>query len=400
MMVHKFRHSIGATLLGWFLILSLVPLLTVSWYGYVQTVESVIEMQSNKLTDSAELDVVSLSSHFHEATRNLQSWSQLRTPMEILDAARRDFIHSGQSIGDFIHSAEYKKFSARQPKTILKLAKQYDYVYDLFLIDLEGNILYTVQGESDLGTNLLTGPYSKTQFGEAYRMSINDGKAHFSDLMRYGPSNNILTGFITQPLLDDSGKMVGIMALQLNMKSLFGSIDKQTKGMQQYLVGSDGLLRTAIDGDEDILSRRISTDVFWSWYKEHGMHGQYSDTMKEIAALYTGPDGKKVFGEHRSINLLGVRWAHISEIDEAEMMAVPKQLFSAILVFTLIVIAIIIGASIVIARRIVKPIAQLSFSGEQYMRGVKGVQVSLDTDNELGKFGKLFNALIQQARER
>ena len=392
----KFKHSIGRTLTGWFLFLSLLPLAMLSWYGYVQTAQSVDEMQRNKLSNSAVLNVANLNSHFYEATRNLQSWSQLRTPEEILFAAREDFRQSGQGLGDFTQSGEYKEFKAKAPKTMLKLAKQYDYVYDLFLIDLEGNILYTVAEESDLGTNLLNGPYSKTRFAEAYRMTLGDGKAHFSDLVRYAPSNNILTGFITQPMVDDTGKIIGIMGLQLNMNSLFGSIEKQTKGMHHYLVGADGLLRTPIDREGDVLNRRINTEVFWSWYKEHGIHGRYSDTMDENAILYVGPNGKKVLGEHRSINLLGVRWAHISEIDETEVLAVPKRLFTTIAIFLVVVVVVIVIASLMIARRIVKPIKLLSLASQQYMDGVKGVHVSSDADNEIGAFGKLFNALIRK----
>ncbi len=396
MKLRQYTHSIGATLLGWFLALSLVPLLSVAWYGYVQTAQSVNEMQRSKLADSAALNVTTLHDRFYGAVRDLESWSQLRTPLDILSAVSLRFAQSGQDLGVFIHSTEYEKIIAVQPMTVLKLAKHYDYVYDLFLIDLEGNILYTVKKESDLGTNLLNGPYSKTRFAQAYRRSLEDGKAHFSDLEHYGPSQGVLTGFITQPIRDDSGKMIGIMGLQLNMKALFDPKKIQNSGIHQYLVGGDGLLRTSMERESDVLSRRISTEIFWSWYKEHGMRGHFSDTMDETASVYAGPNGKKVLGEHKSINLLGVRWAHISEIDESEVLAVPHRLFIAILIFSLIVAGVVIVAAIMIARRIVQPITQLSSASEQYMNGVKGVKVTLDATNEIGEFGELFNALIHK----
>ncbi len=392
----RYDHSLKITLMFWFLILSLVPFIVVAWYGYIHTVQSVDELQRNKLSDTAAINVATLDERFYEASRSLLSWSELYTPRSILQSLSQRYERSNQRLCEFISSNDYLQVIDAQPKTLEKIAHTYDYVYDLFLIDLKGNILYTIKHESDLGTNLLNGSYSKTRFAKAYRTSLADGKAHFSDLEHYRPSNGILTGFITQPMRDESGNMVGIMAIQLHMDLLFGSIKMDDKKMRQYLVGSDGLLRTSIGNESDILNRRISTEAFWDWYKEHGLHGNYSDTMDEVANVYMGPDGKMVLGEHRSINLMGVRWAHISEMDEADMLAVPNHLLTTILIFSLIVGVIVIIAGIVIARRIVKPLALLSHASQQYMNGVKGIQVTLDTDNEVGAFGDVFNALIQK----
>ena len=45
--------------------------------------------------------------------------------------------------------------------------------YDLFLIDSDANIVYTVFKEDDLGTNLLTGPFSGSSIAEVYRRAVN-----------------------------------------------------------------------------------------------------------------------------------------------------------------------------------------------------------------------------------
>ncbi len=391
-----FSQSLKTTLLFWFLTLSILPFTALSWYGYVHTVENVQEMQRNKLTDSAALNIETLKSRFYEAVRDLDSWSQLRTPIDILTSMKEKFTKSEMNISDFVNSPQYEKLRAVQPKTVEKIAKEYDYVYDLFVIDLDGNILYTVAKEPDLGTNLQTGPYSKTYFAQAYRKTLNDGKAHFSDLERYAPSNNVLTGFITQPIRDASGKMVGIMGLQLNMEVLFGSMNLKSRGLHQYLVGVNGLLRTPYDDPMEVLQRRISTEVFWNWYREHGLHQNFSDTMIEKATLYKGPNGNMVLGEHRSIDLLGVRWAHISEIDESEVMAVPQRLFETLMVFAGFMLAVVITAAIIIARRIVKPITQISHASHEYISGNKKATVTLDVKNEIGQFGAVFNALLEK----
>lgn len=391
-----FSNSLKVSLLFWFLTLSIVPFLTVGWYGYVKTVESVDTMQRNKLRDTAALSIEALNTQFYESVRDLKSWSQLRTPLDILVSIEGKFTQSGKSIGDFVHSPEYTKLRVDQPTSIEKMATQYDYVYDIFVIDLNGNILYTIAQESDLGTSLQNGPYSRTRFAQTYRKTLSDGKTHFSDIEKYAPSNNLLAGFVTQPIRDDSGKMIGVLGLQLNMDVLFGSMGSKSAGLHQYLVGTDGLLRTSIDEDHEVLVHRIITKGFWDWYKDNGRNANYTDTMVKPASLYEGPDGRMVLGEQRSIDLLGVRWAHISEIDQSEVMAIPNTLLKTLLVFMALILAAVITTAILIARRIVRPIGILSDASKQYMDGVKGIEIDLHSSNEIGIFGNLFNTLIHK----
>ena len=393
--IEYFSKSLKATLLFWFLALSIIPFTAIAWYGYSHTVESIYNMERNKLSDTAALNIERLKSRFYEAVRDLDSWSQLRTPLDNLLNIEKKFIQSGRSIDDFVHTPQYSQLREIQPKSLEKIARQYDYVYDLFLIDLSGNILYTVAQEADLGTNLQYGPYSKTRFAQCYRKTIADGRTHFSDIEYYAPSNNLLTGFISQPIRDSSGKMIGVMGLQLNMEVLFGSLNTKRNGLHQYLVGVDGLLRTAIERENEILKRRISTKIFWSWYKEHGIRSNFSETMAEVASIYPDPDGNTVLGEHHSIDLLGVRWAHISEMNQAKIMEAPNHLFQTLFIFTAVMLFGVVLIAIMISRRIVKPITALSQASEKYMSGEKGVYVSLDTTNEIGEFGNVFNALIQ-----
>ncbi|SFV65527.1 Methyl-accepting chemotaxis protein [hydrothermal vent metagenome] len=106
---------------------------------------------------------------------------------------------------DFIHSDEYSAISANIGTKLTRFEDDYDYVWDVFFIDLKGNILYTNEHESDLGTSLMTGPYKDTKFADTFRKTLKDQKIHFSDLERYGPSNNMITCFLTAPIINENG---------------------------------------------------------------------------------------------------------------------------------------------------------------------------------------------------
>ncbi|NCF69985.1 MAG: hypothetical protein GWP61_28920, partial [Chloroflexi bacterium] len=44
--------------------------------------------------------------------------------------------------------------------------------YDIFLVDPQGNIVYSVFKEVDFGTSLISGPYADTNFGEVFRTAL------------------------------------------------------------------------------------------------------------------------------------------------------------------------------------------------------------------------------------
>ncbi|MDD4854441.1 MAG: ATP-binding protein [Sulfuricurvum sp.] len=393
------RSSLRTIILFWFLILSIFPFMGVAWYAYVKTVDNVVLLESNKLSSTAALNVSTLTNRFNESVKNLANWSNFAIPVKDFLALRSAFLLSKKTLNTFVHTPQYAILLNSQPKTMAKLAAQYDYVYDLFLIDMEGNILYTVKKEAYFGTNLKNGPYSRSRFAQAFRVSAEDGKAHFSDIEHYGPSGGMLAGFITHPLMDESGKMIGIMAMQLNMEIFFGTIGVNSQDVRHYLVGSDGLLRTPLHHPNEVLSRRISTEMFWNGHKEHGVFGKYPDTMTEEAGFYTGPDGQRVLAEYHLVDLLGVRYAHISEIDEREVMRVPNTMATALFFLSLMIAGIIVLTALMISGRIMEPIRELSNASIRYIRGVKGVRVTLRDQNEIGQFGEVFNTLIGTQEE-
>ncbi|MFT6030324.1 MAG: hypothetical protein ACI8O8_002068 [Oleiphilaceae bacterium] len=55
----------------------------------------------------------------------------------------------------------------------INLSKNYHNVYDIFLIDTQGNILFTVEPEAGFGTNLFTGKYYETQFSIASKKNFH-----------------------------------------------------------------------------------------------------------------------------------------------------------------------------------------------------------------------------------
>ncbi|MEE9308789.1 MAG: methyl-accepting chemotaxis protein [Spirochaetia bacterium] len=88
---------------------------------------------------------------------------------------RRDLEDAGDgSVYSTAHREQHGFFSG--------YAELHGYL-DVFLIDLEGNIVYNISEDQTYGTNLIAGPFAKSSLGESYRQ-VNTamyGQAHLVD---------------------------------------------------------------------------------------------------------------------------------------------------------------------------------------------------------------------------
>lgn len=81
-------------------------------------------------------------------------------------------------------------------------------LYDIFMVDLKGNLIYTDFKEKDFGTNLINGVYSKTGLGKVYKkaLDLNKNEIAFEDFAPYEPSYNLAASFIATPIFIEGKK--------------------------------------------------------------------------------------------------------------------------------------------------------------------------------------------------
>jgi methyl-accepting chemotaxis protein len=214
--------------------------------------------------------------------------------------------------------------------------------YDFFLIDEAGNIIYTVEKEADLGTNLLTGDYQDTSLADVFRRALDSevsGAVALSDLEHYAPSDGAPAIFAATRLIDAQGKLMGVLALQLPSDVIAG-IMRFTEGMgdsgETYLVGTDLLMRSdsRFSDESTILITEVDTPTVKAALQgERGV-----DFIRDYR-------GVEVLSAYDLIEFDGVRWAVMAEVDAAEiersagsilasLLAAAGALFALVLVTT------------------------------------------------------------------
>jgi len=395
-------RSLRFTILFWFLLLSLIPLAIISYESNESSVKNLKKSSFHDLQQASILGRKFVNNWFYYRKVDISNWSQTRANREFLTKLSKDFHNNSKSLKEFITSSKYLETTAAMEADMLTLVRQYDYVYNLFLIDKSGNILYSVSKEDDLGTNLVSGKYSSTKFASAFAKTLKDGEVYFSDLELYEPSNNMVAGFLTAPLVDKDGESIGVFAVQIKLDRIFNlfeeKIDK-SKSYTHYLVGVDSLLRSKITLDEEVLKFKVSSEQYKLWYKEHGPSGIEPTDQEEIIFSYLDPLENEVFGLHQDINILGIKWVLISEVSKDSIHAITNKAALRTFMFFLITMIIVIVVSLLISRRIVKPLRVLSDTSIEFSKGKRDIRIEVDVDGEIGLLASAFNTMIESLQQ-
>lgn len=131
-----------------------------------------------------------------------------------------------------------------------RFQQQYGF-YDVFLVDTKGNVVYSVEKETDVGTNLLNGPYKDSGLAKVYRLSVESkDKPSHASFQPYEPSFNVPASFMAMPVFDRD-KFIGSVVVQLsiepinNIMTFNGELVQSGLGEtgEAYIVGEDYTMR-------------------------------------------------------------------------------------------------------------------------------------------------------------
>ena len=196
-------------------------------------------------------------------------------------------------------------------------------VYDVFLFDPEGNLVYTSFKELDYATNLVSGKWKDTDLGRGFRAARDNPFPSFVkyfDFAPYQPSHGAPASFISAPVLDDAGGFLGVLAFQFPADRI-NHIMQFTAGMgetgETYVVGQDLLMRSDSRFSEQPTTLKTKVDTVTARLALDG------ETGFELTPDYRGIP---VFSAYGPLEFEDVSWAVMAEMDESEVMAPALEL--------------------------------------------------------------------------
>jgi len=341
--------KLSSKLIGSFLVVGIVPFLVIGGYALLEA-SSALETQSyGQLEGLREIKKMQIEKFFSErrgdmgvimetvATLRREAISKMRAiremrkgeveryfkdRLEILEDVKKNlrFVEGVRELSDLIRegldSPRYKEAYNHRFTGLKTFQKSFGF-YDVFIIDMAGNVVFTVEKESDWGENLLTGKLKDSGLARAFR----EGKigSTFVDFSWYEPSK-APAGFFAAPIIDSYGNTIGVAAFQASTDDI-NNIMNDRSGMgktgEVYLVGPDKLMRS------DMVLDMANHSVKASFTNQDKGKVDTLATREALAGksgedVFQGIFGQPILGAYSPVKAGPVTWAIIARVDVAE----------------------------------------------------------------------------------
>jgi PAS domain S-box-containing protein len=322
-------------------------------------------------------------------------------------------------------NSQYSEVHLKYHSVLNNYRKKFNH-YDILMVEPDnGHIVYSSIKETDFATSLKTGPYKDTIIADIFNNALNTkkgGRARLTDYAQYTPSYLDPFAFISSPIYDKD-KLIGVLIFQLSARVIdeimTGNKNWRNEGFgnsgETYIVGADYLMRT---------NSRFLTEDTDNYFKELRHIGTYKDTIRKIKSHSTtilfqkvvtnasrkalaGQTATEIIKDYRKISVLsaytplnisGVKWALLSEIDSAEVFAPIEKLKRTTILFSVIIMALTTVAGILISNSITKPLKTLTNAIEGLGQGKDFKEVEQHSPDEIGRLSESFNKMARNIR--
>lgn len=342
-------------------------------------------------------------------------WTRYMQYMYIVDNpySRNDRYKFNDAGDGSEYSATHARYEAILAKYIV------DFGYDnMMLFDTEGNMIWGNSKAEMFGTNLIMGPCAGTPFDELFlrvRKSMYSGDVQVVDFFTSPYAMGKPIALMGAPVLD-GGKEIGVLLLQFPIDEIqrvmtenFGW-EKEGLGKtgEAYLAGPDMLLRSA---------SRLHHEDPERYFKEMAKAGYPPSTIeavrragtviltqpartKAVESALAGQSGTAILTNYRGVPALtsyapldipGLRWVVVAEMEASEAFAPLADLTRGILIWSIVLVLVVTLVAGVLGRRFVQPIFQLVDGVRRLRSGERDVKIKVDTYDEFADLAGAFN---------
>ncbi len=371
-----------------FLLTVFLPLGISGYVNYKNYIKILEQEKTGVLLSMAENKIVNIENYLQEAKRITAVLSAAPVVMDAVGAFASVFENG-------ITSPAYEE-ADKQFRPRLSKHRELLELNDILLISLEGNVVFSVVRHSDLGTNLVTGPYKDGQLARAFKDFNPSQSIEVSNFSYYPPSRKPVL-FTLAPIFQD-GMVRGFIAVQLNTEKIY-ALTSDYKGL-----GSTG---------EILLGLKINTDVVFANPLRHDPGAAFSKKIVIGSPLalpaqqaVQGIDGSGTSTDYRGEQVLAVwkylpsaRWGLVAKIDTKEAFAPVIAVRNWTLFICIATACAGLLAAFYVAKSISWPIQTLQKGVEIVGSGNLDYQVGMSSDDEIGRLSRAFDAMTENLKK-
>ena len=264
----------------------------------------------------------------------------------------------------------------------------------------DGLVMYSLQMEPDLFTSLVNGPHADSNDGRCYRRVMEkdwpdiEGAIVIEDFARDDAWTDMPTACMATAILEND-QVTGVLIMRISVDGL-NQLMSMRPGLgntgETYIAGPDLLMRTdsRFESSSTILTRRVDT--------EGSRRALDGETGKGMIVDYRG---EPVFSVWQPVHFGDIRWALLSEIDEAEVYAGVRRTIFLQGVWWFLLLLLLSAVAYAFARRIERPIVALVNRAHELSDGdYEGRVEVVGGGLEFTELVHSFNHMAGQIKER
>jgi methyl-accepting chemotaxis protein len=284
-------------------------------------------------------------------------------------------------------------------------------LYDAFLVNMDGMVVYSVFKEKNFATSLVDGPYKNSGLARVYKkaLKLKHGEIAFDDFKPFTPSYNAPASFIATPLFfheDLEGVLIFQLPIQklnsmMNFSGKFKEVGLGNTG-ESFLVGQDMMMKTDsrfVKEIQDPLVQKLGTTI-----------GVFKVDTEPVRRVLNGESGVMIAKDYRGVSILnsytpvnffGAKWGVIVKMDEDEALESVVNTRNIIIVLAIVIIVILILLTIIsIQKLIVNKLSLLQDAAYDLAKGEGDLtqQIKLAKGDEMHEVGANINDFIEKVR--
>ncbi|WP_434666513.1 ATP-binding protein [Aeromonas sp. NJAU223] len=278
---------------------------------------------------------------------------------------------------------------------------------DIFLVDLNGDVVYSVTKQPNFATNLLSGPYQASGLGNTFakvKRRLDGGQPprqifEFTDFGR-----NELTGkvvaYLAAPVMqyDDVRGVVIFELLPDKLNQIMAEREGLGNTGETILIGPDKRMRAdawlapefSVENSFSPNFRPLQTPLILTALSgEQGVGPFLSYHDDEVLAAYT------------QVKVFDTEWAFIAEISTSEAYSPIRQLETLVILLGAASLLLLILFSRWLSHSITAPLRSLTAAAEQVADGALDHPITIPrTDDDIDRLAQAFRHMQRSVKDK
>ncbi|MDQ7045567.1 MAG: methyl-accepting chemotaxis protein [Sulfurimonas sp.] len=315
---------------------------------------------------------------------------------------------------EFIANTKYKDtysdIHLQEHLSLITMLKKFGQE-DVYFVNPDGMVIYSIYKNTDYATNLLSGPYKDTGLGRVFKKSqkLKVGEVTVEDISNYEPSLNKKVAFMAMPIYfkkDYEGSIIFQFPMSkvdeiMNFNNEYDKVGLGESG-EAFLVGDDLLMRSNSRFFSTIDDKNVQHNFTTAGYFKADTTATRAAIKGESATeLSIDYAGNEVITSYAPLHMFGETWGIVIKINKDEALQEASEKFLVTLFGTLVLIVLIVILSLFSIQKLImsklKTLQETTYDLAQG-DGDLTARIQVPNGDEIAEIAQNINEFIEKVR--